>query len=343
MQIGLSPAHRLQLLHHFPVSTMQVNGDAFFFASPFMMHPLMLCKSKHRRSGSAPRTGCWASRARTAAWSASTRGSAPPWGRLTPPPPQAWCASRQPQGSMITGEQASSCFCGSASDLRQRAAVGSLHGAAAAGASASRSPGSTLRRCVLTIWGSARQGSHRFINATVCLQPVQAGLTAVRPRAGLHGGLLGVTSRSSFEPVQAGEQLTAVRFDDTGLGCAVGTSGGLVALFDLRAQKPLVVKDHMNGQRITDIKFHAAGHDGSIGNSRFVHFVVQFILVFFPWRRLRRQSLRQAAACIVPLLGCAVSPGCEPHTQAGSPSAHIAVVWRAVESTDAVDGIHQCR
>jgi len=83
--------------------------------------------------------------------------------------------------------------------------------------------------------------------------------------------------------VQAGEQLTAVRFDDTGLGCAVGTSGGLVALFDLRAQKPLVVKDHMNGQRITDIKFHAAGHDGSTGNSRFVHFVVQFVLYFFPW------------------------------------------------------------
>jgi ribosome biogenesis protein ENP2 len=32
----------------------------------------------------------------------------------------------------------------------------------------------------------------------------------------------------------AGQQLTALRFDDSGLHMAVGTSGGLVALFDLR-------------------------------------------------------------------------------------------------------------
>jgi ribosome biogenesis protein ENP2 len=31
-----------------------------------------------------------------------------------------------------------------------------------------------------------------------------------------------------------GQQLTALRFDDSGLHMAVGTSGGLVALFDLR-------------------------------------------------------------------------------------------------------------
>jgi ribosome biogenesis protein ENP2 len=36
-----------------------------------------------------------------------------------------------------------------------------------------------------------------------------------------------------------------VRFDDAGLHVAAGTSGGLVALFDLRSQRPLVVKDHM--------------------------------------------------------------------------------------------------
>ena len=54
-----------------------------------------------------------------------------------------------------------------------------------------------------------------------------------------------------------------MRFDETGLGVAVGTSGGLVALFDLRAQRPTVVKDHMYGQRITDIKFHTSGEGGA--------------------------------------------------------------------------------
>lgn len=38
-----------------------------------------------------------------------------------------------------------------------------------------------------------------------------------------------------------GAQLTALRFDDGGLHVAVGTSTGLVGLFDLRAQRPLVV------------------------------------------------------------------------------------------------------
>lgn len=55
---------------------------------------------------------------------------------------------------------------------------------------------------------------------------------------------------------QAGEGLTALRFDDGGLQCAVGTSNGLVALFDLRASRPSIVKDHMYGAPIRDIKFH---------------------------------------------------------------------------------------
>lgn len=33
-----------------------------------------------------------------------------------------------------------------------------------------------------------------------------------------------------------------MRFDDAGLHMAVGTSGGLVALYDLRSQHPLVIK-----------------------------------------------------------------------------------------------------
>ncbi|KAA6424642.1 MAG: nucleolar 10-like [Trebouxia sp. A1-2] len=60
----------------------------------------------------------------------------------------------------------------------------------------------------------------------------------------------------------ADAELTAVRFDDTGLHCAVGTSNGLVALYDLRSSRPLLVKDHMYGDKVTDIKFHAAHGSG---------------------------------------------------------------------------------
>lgn len=47
----------------------------------------------------------------------------------------------------------------------------------------------------------------------------------------------------------AGQELTAVRFDDAGLQVAVGTRNGLVGVYDLRSQRPVVVKDHMYGSR----------------------------------------------------------------------------------------------
>ena len=72
-------------------------------------------------------------------------------------------------------------------------------------------------------------------------------------------------SNSSFVCIQADAELTAVRFDDSGLHCAVGTSNGLVALYDLRSSRPLLVKDHMYGDKISDIKFHSA--HGSSGNT----------------------------------------------------------------------------
>eukprot|EP00887_Chlorella_sp_A99_P002039 scaffold18.g2039.t1 len=55
-----------------------------------------------------------------------------------------------------------------------------------------------------------------------------------------------------------GQGLTALRFDGGGMHLAVGTSGGLVALFDLRSQRPMTVKDHMYDAPIVDIKFHDA-------------------------------------------------------------------------------------
>lgn len=72
-------------------------------------------------------------------------------------------------------------------------------------------------------------------------------------------------SNSLFVCIQADAELTAVRFDDSGLHCAVGTSNGLVALYDLRSSRPLLVKDHMYGDKISDIKFHSA--HGSSGNT----------------------------------------------------------------------------
>ena len=77
--------------------------------------------------------------------------------------------------------------------------------------------------------------------------------------------------------LQADAELTAVRFDDTGLHCAVGTSTGLVALYDLRSSRPLLIKDHMYGDKITDIKFHAA--HGSGGNAG----IIITILSLFQW------------------------------------------------------------
>lgn len=52
-----------------------------------------------------------------------------------------------------------------------------------------------------------------------------------------------------------GQQLTALRFDESGLHVAVGTSGGLVSIFDLRSSRPLLKKDHMYDSPIIDLKF----------------------------------------------------------------------------------------
>ena len=60
---------------------------------------------------------------------------------------------------------------------------------------------------------------------------------------------------------QAGQDLTAVAFEECGLQCAVGTSQGLVAVFDLRAAKPLAVKDHMYSDAIRSIQYHQLPSD----------------------------------------------------------------------------------
>ena len=55
--------------------------------------------------------------------------------------------------------------------------------------------------------------------------------------------------------------MTALRFDPRGLTLAVGTSTGHVALYDIRRQSPLLIKDHQYGLPILDLKYHT-GHEG---------------------------------------------------------------------------------
>ncbi len=74
--------------------------------------------------------------------------------------------------------------------------------------------------------------------------------------------------RPGHTGAQPGDGLTAVRFDDAGLHAAVGTAGGRVALFDLRSPRPLLVKDHMYGAPIVDVKFHAPDREAGGARAR---------------------------------------------------------------------------
>jgi len=51
------------------------------------------------------------------------------------------------------------------------------------------------------------------------------------------------------------KELTSLRFGNNPLHLAVGTSSGQVLLYDIRSSRPLVIKDHMYGSPIVDIKF----------------------------------------------------------------------------------------
>ena len=70
--------------------------------------------------------------------------------------------------------------------------------------------------------------------------------------------------KEQISGLQADDSLTALRFDETGLLCAVGTSSGLVSVFDLRSSKPLTVKDHMYSSPIVDLKFKESDHQSGM-------------------------------------------------------------------------------
>ncbi|CAG9466800.1 unnamed protein product [Pedinophyceae sp. YPF-701] len=87
------------------------------------------------------------------------------------------------------------------------------------------------------------------------------------PRAPRAVGCLDAAAASGA----SGAQLTALRFDASGMRVATGTSTGLVSVFDLRSSKPVVTRDHMYGEPIIDIKWHEHGADderGAVGSGR---------------------------------------------------------------------------
>lgn len=51
-------------------------------------------------------------------------------------------------------------------------------------------------------------------------------------------------------------ELTATEFDTDGLSFAVGTSSGHVLAYDLRSDKPIMVKDHRYGLPVHTVRFH---------------------------------------------------------------------------------------
>lgn len=52
-------------------------------------------------------------------------------------------------------------------------------------------------------------------------------------------------------------EITAIAHDQAGLYTAVGTAGGIVALYDVRSSRPLHIMEHKLGQAIHTVRFHA--------------------------------------------------------------------------------------
>ena len=51
-------------------------------------------------------------------------------------------------------------------------------------------------------------------------------------------------------------EITSVAYDYNGMNMAVGTRGGCVALYDMRSDKPLYIKEHQYGMPIHTVQFH---------------------------------------------------------------------------------------
>jgi ribosome biogenesis protein ENP2 len=53
-------------------------------------------------------------------------------------------------------------------------------------------------------------------------------------------------------------EISSIAYDTSGLYMAVGTGGGLVALYDVRSSKPLHVQEHKHGSPIHTVRFHSS-------------------------------------------------------------------------------------
>ena len=157
-------------------------------------------------------------------------------------------------------------------DLRQRRSVGVLDAAAAAGAVRVSLPTLSLpealacKLCGRAFASPADFPPPQSFTAAPAAQSRDVKLGPQQKRSAL-GAILWHSrlARSTYGEhagvvcLQPGEGLTALRFSDSGLQCAVGTQNGLVALYDLRSSRPSIVKDHNYGAPIKDIKFHTTG------------------------------------------------------------------------------------
>ena len=52
-------------------------------------------------------------------------------------------------------------------------------------------------------------------------------------------------------------EISAVTYDTTGMYMAAGTTGGVVALYDVRSSKPLYIQEHKHGLAINTLRFHS--------------------------------------------------------------------------------------
>jgi ribosome biogenesis protein ENP2 len=53
-------------------------------------------------------------------------------------------------------------------------------------------------------------------------------------------------------------EISSIAYDTSGLYMAVGTGGGLVALYDIRSSRPLHVQEHKHGSSIHTLRFHSS-------------------------------------------------------------------------------------
>ena len=94
---------------------------------------------------------------------------------------------------------------------------------------------------------SVAEGSHNLLAFGTSLGTVEF----FDPRSRVRIGILPALPHSHI--IEGRQEITAVEFDQSGLGIATGSSTGLIHLYDLRSPSPLLKKDQGYGYPIQDI------------------------------------------------------------------------------------------